>query len=65
MFYKIVKAIGFNMKIIKIDSCLKCPLIKDCKNFKALKKSVRFSLLYGVDVKCGILKTCKLEDYKE
>lgn len=50
------------MKIIKVNDCLECPLVVNCKEFKSLtpKQSILIKTCVGVS---GIIKTCKLEDF--
>jgi hypothetical protein len=51
-------------KMITFDNCLECPLIANCKEWKALTAKQRATIMMSADVDVGILKTCKLDDYK-
>lgn len=50
------------MKQITIKSCLECPLIKTCKQWKKLKPKQRLILTLSPSVGDFILKDCPLED---
>jgi hypothetical protein len=49
-------------KVIIVSSCMKCPLIKDCKAWKNLTPNQRFSLKVKVGIGDFILKDCPLSD---
>ena len=49
-------------KIIKINCCLDCPLIKDCKAWQRITPKQRFALSCSRGIKEFILKDCPLDD---
>ncbi|MEK0370969.1 MAG: hypothetical protein QQN55_07435 [Nitrosopumilus sp.] len=50
-------------KQIVFDSCLDCPLIEKCGQWAKLPKKTKVTLMIGVGVNVGILKTCPLDDH--
>ncbi len=52
-------------KQIVFDSCLKCPVIHECNEWGALSAKQKIALTLGVGITVGVLKTCKLDNYRE
>ena len=49
-------------RFIEVNSCVECPIIGDCAEWKKLTKQQRFIVTCGVGVNVSILKTCPLLD---